>query len=80
MPVRVLIVDDHPVVREGLRAVLSAEPDLLVVGDCGRGDDAVRLAGDLRPDVVLMDLRLPGLDGVEATSRIVAASTAACWF
>jgi DNA-binding NarL/FixJ family response regulator len=76
MSVRVLIVDDHPVVREGLRAVLSAEPDLLVVGDCGRGDDAVRLATDLRPDVVLMDLRLPGLDGVEATIRIMAGSTA----
>jgi DNA-binding NarL/FixJ family response regulator len=73
MTIRVLIVDDHPVVREGLRAVLSAEPDLDVVGDCGRGDESVRLATELRPDVVLMDLRLPGLDGVDATGRIVAA-------
>ncbi|WP_211588920.1 response regulator [Allorhizocola rhizosphaerae] len=72
----VLIVDDHPVVREGLRAVLSAERDLEVVGQCGRGDEAVRLAGELRPGVVLMDLRLPGLDGVEATARIVASGSA----
>lgn len=75
MTVRVLIVDDHPVVREGLRVLLAAEPDLAVVGDCGRGDEAVRLALRLRPDVVLMDLRLPGLDGVAATERIVAAGT-----
>jgi DNA-binding NarL/FixJ family response regulator len=74
--VRVLIVDDHPVVREGLRAVLSAEADLVVVGDCGRGADAVAAAALLRPDVVLMDLRLPDLDGVAATERIVAAATA----
>jgi hypothetical protein len=51
MTVRVLIVDDHPIVREGLRGVLSAEPDLVVVGECGRGDDAVRTATSLRPDV-----------------------------
>ncbi len=76
MTATVLIVDDHPIVREGLRAVLSAEPGLSVVGECGRGDEAVRLAGELRPDVVLMDLRLPGLDGVEATARIVAAGSA----
>jgi len=75
MTVRVLIVDDHPVVREGLRVLLAAEPELAVVGDCGRGDEAVRLALRLRPDVVLMDLRLPGLDGVAATERIVAAGT-----
>jgi DNA-binding NarL/FixJ family response regulator len=76
MPIRVLLVDDHPVVREGLRAILSAEPDLCVVGECGTGADAVRQAGALRPDVVLMDLRLPGLDGVAATERIVAAGSA----
>ncbi len=72
-PVRVVIVDDHPVVREGLRAVLSATDDLVVVGECGRGEEALRLAIDLTPDVVLMDLRLPGLDGIEATAGIVAA-------
>jgi DNA-binding NarL/FixJ family response regulator len=75
--VRVLIVDDHPVVREGLRAVLSAEPDITVLAECGNGEDAVRAAAELAPDVVLMDLRLPGLDGVAATSQIVAAGRAA---
>jgi DNA-binding NarL/FixJ family response regulator len=74
---RVVLVDDHPVVREGLRAVLSAEPDIEVVADCGTGEEAVELAAELRPDVVLMDLRLPGLDGVAATKRIVAADSAA---
>jgi DNA-binding NarL/FixJ family response regulator len=73
----VLIVDDHPVVRDGLRTVLSAEPGVTVIGECGRGDEAVQAAAALRPDVVLMDLRLPGLDGVDATARIVAAGTSA---
>ncbi|TDC91444.1 response regulator transcription factor [Nonomuraea deserti] len=72
-----LIVDDHPIVRQGLRAVLTAQPDLAVVAECGTGEEAVALAAATVPDVVLMDLRLPGLNGVEATERIVAARTAA---
>jgi DNA-binding NarL/FixJ family response regulator len=74
--VRVVVVDDHPVVREGLRAMLAAEPDIAVVGEGGTGEDAVRLAGTQRPDVVLMDLRMPGTDGVAATARIVASGHA----
>jgi DNA-binding NarL/FixJ family response regulator len=76
MTVRVLVADDHPVVREGLRAMLEAEPDLDVVGEAGSGEDAVRLAAELTPDVVLMDLRMPGVDGVAATGRITAAGYA----
>jgi DNA-binding NarL/FixJ family response regulator len=75
--VGVLIVDDHPIVREGLRAVLATEPGITVLGDCGSGEDAVRAAAELSPDVVLMDLRLPGLDGVGATRQIVAAGRSA---
>jgi DNA-binding NarL/FixJ family response regulator len=74
--IRVFIVDDHTVVREGLRAVLAAEPEFSVVGESGSGEEAVDLVAELRPDVVLMDLRLPGIDGVAATNRIVAAGTA----
>ena len=73
---RVIVADDHPVVREGLRAILDAEPDLDVVGEAGSGAEAVELAARLRPDVVLMDLRMPGMDGVEATGRIAAAGDA----
>ncbi|WP_432824635.1 response regulator [Dactylosporangium sp. CA-092794] len=68
--VRILVVDDHPIVREGLRAVLEREPGLTVEADCGSGLEAVRLAERLRPDVVLMDLRLPDLDGIAAIERI----------
>ncbi|MEU5722784.1 response regulator transcription factor [Micromonospora sp. NPDC047738] len=70
--IRVLLVDDHPVVREGLRGMLEAEPDLTVVGEASSGTEAVRLATDLAPDIVLMDLRMPGMDGVAATAEIVA--------
>jgi len=69
---RILVVDDHPVVRDGLRAILATQPDLEVVGDAADGDAAIAAASRLRPDVVLMDLRMPGLDGAGATARITA--------
>jgi DNA-binding NarL/FixJ family response regulator len=69
--ITVLLVDDHPVVREGLRGMLAAEADLDVIGEAGSGDEAVVLAGVKRPDVILMDLRMPGLDGVGATRKIL---------
>ena len=73
-PIRVLLADDHPVVREGLRGMLASEPDIEVVGEAGSGPEAVALAGRLRPDVVLMDLRMPGGDGVDATRRLAGTT------
>ena len=70
--IRVLLVDDHPVVREGLRGMLEAEPDLTVVGEAGSGEEAVAQARAVAADVILMDLRMRGLDGVGATERILA--------
>jgi DNA-binding NarL/FixJ family response regulator len=70
--IRVLVVDDHPVVRSGLVGMLDVEADLSVVGEAGDGEEALLRVGELAPDVVLMDLRMPRLDGVGATSRIVA--------
>jgi DNA-binding NarL/FixJ family response regulator len=70
--IRVLLVDDHPVVREGIRGMLSAEADLDVVGDAGSGPEAVVRVAELAPDVVLMDLRMPGGDGADATEHIRA--------
>jgi DNA-binding NarL/FixJ family response regulator len=72
--ITILLVDDHPVVREGLRGMLEAEPDLTVVGEAGSGDEAVALTRVKQPDVILMDLRMPGLDGVGATRKILAES------
>jgi DNA-binding NarL/FixJ family response regulator len=69
-PIRVVIVDDHPVVRDGLRSMLSGEADFEVVGDAADGGEAVALADAVRPDVVLMDLRMPGVDGVAAIGRL----------
>ena len=70
--IRVLIADDHPVVRSGLAGMLAVEPDLEVVGEAADGEEAVALATGLRPDLVLMDLRMPRLDGAEATARIAS--------
>jgi two-component system response regulator NreC len=69
----VLLVDDHTIVRQGLRRLLETDPDLTVVGETGDGNAAVELALRLRPDVIVMDLALPGVDGIEATKAIVAA-------
>jgi DNA-binding NarL/FixJ family response regulator len=72
--IRVVIVDDHPIVRAGLVGLVESADDLEVVGTGATGLDAVELASDLTPDVVLMDLRMPELDGDEATARILAAA------
>jgi DNA-binding NarL/FixJ family response regulator len=70
MTIRVLVADDHPVFRAGMLTVLADLPDVEVVGQAADGAEAIELAGSLRPDVVLMDLRMPGVGGLEATARI----------
>jgi NarL family two-component system response regulator YdfI len=69
-PIRILIADDHDVVRDGLRLILESEDDFEVVGEAANGADAVRLYGELNPHVVLMDLRMPGMDGLTAIKHI----------
>jgi two-component system NarL family response regulator len=76
-PTRILVADDHPIVRAGLVAVLNQEPDLVVVAQAENGERAVALFHEHRPDVVLMDLRMPLMDGVEAIRRIAEESPAA---
>ena len=72
-PLSILIADDHPLFRKGLRALLATMPQVRVLGEASNGADAVRLAAELRPDVVLMDLQMPGGDGLSAVRAIVAA-------
>jgi DNA-binding NarL/FixJ family response regulator len=69
-PIRILVADDHPIVREGLVAILGTQPDFDVVGEASDGSELVRLATELRPDVVLTDLEMPGVDGVEALRQL----------
>ncbi len=73
-PITVLLVDDHALVRQGVRAFLQTQPDIEVVGDAASGEEALRQASESAPDVVLMDLLMPGMDGVETTRRLKAIS------
>src|SRR5574338_537740 len=68
-PIRILVAEDHPVYRDGLRALLSSSADVALVGEAEDGDAAVRLAAELQPDVVLMDIRMPGRNGIHAGAR-----------
>ena len=72
--IRVLLADDQALVRTGFAMILGAEPDLEVVGEAGDGEEAIEAAGRLAPDVILMDIRMPRLNGIEATRRVVAAA------
>ncbi|MBN1643392.1 MAG: response regulator transcription factor, partial [Dehalococcoidales bacterium] len=74
MSIKVLLADDHAVLREGMRNLLSREKDVEVVGEANNGEEAVRLASELKPTVVLMDIVMPGLNGIEATRQIKQAS------
>jgi len=75
--IKILVADDHPMLREGLVAVLGTQPDFEVVGEAADGEEAARLAGTLRPDVILLDLEMPNVDGVEALERLRDAGSEA---
>jgi DNA-binding NarL/FixJ family response regulator len=72
MTIKIVIADDHPILREGLRGLLEKEEDMEVVGEAGTGNEAVQLAGRLHPDVIVMDINMPDMNGIEATRRILA--------
>jgi DNA-binding NarL/FixJ family response regulator len=76
MTIRVLVADDHDLVRAGLKMILDAQPDIDVIGEAADGRDAVALARQLRPDVCLFDIRMPALDGIEATRQLAGPDTA----
>src|SRR5947209_19429931 len=73
-PLTVLIADDHQFFRDGVRALLDAQPNMECLGEASTGEEVVRLATELQPDVVLMDIQMPGMSGVEATRQIVSSS------
>ena len=72
MPIHILLADDHPIVRDGLRAVLETQPDFVVIGEAGSGDEALRQIEALSPDVLLLDLEMPGMDGVAVLQQLRA--------
>jgi DNA-binding NarL/FixJ family response regulator len=74
-PISVLVADDHPVFRQGLHALLDGVPDIELIGEAADGDEAVDRALELKPDVVLMDVRMPGMNGIDATRKIVGADS-----
>ena len=68
--IHILLADDHAVVRQGFKMILAAQPDMEIVGEAGNGREAVELAGTLQPDVIVMDVAMPELNGIEATRRL----------
>lgn len=73
-PIRVLVADDHPFYREGVRAMLTVVPETEVIGEAATGEEVIAKAAELQPDVILMDIKMPGINGIEATRRILGAS------